>query len=133
MYTGVQDLKWLTTGKIFLKLLLTWFVFEIFRWSVGWGDYLVTSRNIIYASIDGRGTGYQSDEHKFQVYRNLGTVEMDDQIAVARKLSETYSYIDANKVAIWGWSYGGFATAMTMEQDSGPSPVFSCGISGHLS
>ena len=36
-------------------------------WSVGWGEYLVTSRNVIYASIDGRGTGFQSDEHLFQV------------------------------------------------------------------
>jgi dipeptidyl-peptidase-4 len=35
-------------------------------WSVGWGEYLVTSRRIIYASIDGRGTGFQSDEHLFQ-------------------------------------------------------------------
>jgi hypothetical protein len=36
---------------------------------VGWGDYLVTSRNIVYASIDGRGTGFQSDEFMFKVYR----------------------------------------------------------------
>lgn len=55
---------------------------------------------------------------------------MVDQIAVAKKLTETYDYIDPSKVAIWGWSYGGFATAMTLEQDVGPSPVFSCGISG---
>merc|ERR1711970_247174 len=70
-------------------------------WSVGWGEYLVTSRRVIYASIDGRGTGFQSDEHLFQVYRNL---------------VKTYPYMDEKRTAIWGRSYGGFATAMTLEQ-----------------
>ena len=55
---------------------------------------------------------------------------MEDQIEVTRKLLEAYDFIDATKVGIWGWSYGGFATAMTLERDSGDSPVFSCGISG---
>ena len=36
-------------------------------WTLGWGEYLVTSRNVIYVSIDGRGTGFQSNEHLFQV------------------------------------------------------------------
>jgi len=96
-------------------------------WGVGWGDYLVTSRNVVYASIDGRGTGFQSNEHLFQVYRNLGTVEMVDQIEVTRKLLEQSSYLDPERAAIWGWSYGGFATAMTLEKDV--EEVFSCGIS----
>merc|ERR1711892_1085506 len=98
-------------------------------WSVGWGEYLVTSRKVIYASIDGRGTGFQSDEHLFQVYRHLGTVEIQDQISVTRQLVQTYPYLDEKRTAIWGWSYGGFATAMTLEQDTGPDQVFSCGIS----
>jgi len=98
-------------------------------WAVGWGEYLVTSKNIIYASIDGRGTGFQSDEHLYQVYRRLGSVEIQDQISVTRQLQSDYPYIDSEKTAIWGWSYGGFATAMTLEQDTGANPVFSCGIS----
>ena len=85
---------------------------------------------MIYVSIDGRGTGFQSNDYKFQVYRNLGTVEMQDQINVTRRLINNYDFIDAENVAIWGWSYGGFATAMTLEADTGPAPVFSCGISG---
>jgi hypothetical protein len=36
---------------------------------MGWGHYLVTTKNIAYASIDGRGTGFQSDEHLFKIYR----------------------------------------------------------------
>ena len=55
---------------------------------------------------------------------------MEDQIAVTKKLLERYSYLDSTRTAIWGWSYGGFATLMTLEQDTGPAPAFSCGISG---
>jgi dipeptidyl-peptidase-4 len=64
-----------------------------------------------------------------QVYRNLGTVEIQDQISVTRELVRTYPYMDEERTAIWGWSYGGFATAMTLEADTGPEQVFSCGIS----
>ena len=84
----------------------------------------------MYAVVDGRGTGFQSDEYKFQVYRNLGTVEMDDQIALVRAIVDTHEYIDRDRVGIWGWSYGGFNTAMTLERDQGPEQVFKCGISG---
>ena len=55
---------------------------------------------------------------------------MDDQISVTRKLAEQFSFIDKERIGIWGWSYGGFNTAMTLERDVGPDPVFSCGISG---
>ena len=64
-----------------------------------------------------------------QVYKRLGTLEIQDQISVTRQLLKTYPYMDPQRTAIWGWSYGGFATAMTLEQDTGPDPVFSCGIS----
>ena len=65
-----------------------------------------------------------------KVYRRLGSVEMEDQISSTRLLLSRYGYLDPTRTAIWGWSYGGFATVMTLEQDAGPNPVFSCGISG---
>ena len=98
-------------------------------WTIGWGEYLATSRNVVYILMDARGTGFQSNEFLFSVYRNLGTVEMEDQIAVTRKLVSQYQYMDPERVAIWGWSYGGFNTAMTLEKDV-EDPVFKCGISG---
>lgn len=52
--------------------------------SVGLGDYLCTSRNIIYALIDGRGSGNRGRKLMHAVYRRLGTVEIHDQIEVAR-------------------------------------------------
>lgn len=50
-------------------------------YGIDWATTLVTSYSIIYASIDGRGSGRQSDDLKFQVYRRLGTVEVYDQIS----------------------------------------------------
>jgi dipeptidyl-peptidase-4 len=60
------------------------------------------------------------------VYRNLGASEIEDQIAVTKHLVNNLAYIDANKTAIWGWSYGGYATAMTLGKDN--ENVFKCGI-----
>lgn len=48
-------------------------------------------------------------------------------IILFRKLQQNYDFIDANRTAIWGWSYGGYATAMTLAKDT--SGVFKCGIS----
>ena len=98
-------------------------------WSVGWGEYLATSRNVVYVLMDTRGTGGQSNEFMFSVYKRLGTVEMEDEISVTRQLVRDNNYMDPERVAIWGWSYGGFNTAMTLELDTGDEQVFKCGIS----
>lgn len=50
------------------------------RYLVDWSKTLITRKDVIYAYIDGRGSGRQSDDLKFQVYRRLGTVEIHDQI-----------------------------------------------------
>jgi dipeptidyl-peptidase-4 len=96
---------------------------------VGWGDYLASKKNVIYASIDGRGSGYSGDKMLFSVYRRLGTVEIEDQQSVTRIISNEFDYIDKEKIGIWGWSYGGYATAMSLATDSKTDPVFECGIS----
>ena len=52
-----------------------------YRWpGVGWGEFLVSNYDIVYASIDGRGTGFQSDEYTYQLYKQLGTVEMEVRV-----------------------------------------------------
>lgn len=78
------------------------------KWSIDWGSYLVSSRDYIYAKIDGRGSGLRGDKNLFAIYRNLGGFEVHDQIETAEKLFAKHSYIDAQKSAIWGWSYGEF-------------------------
>nr|CAH0105676.1 unnamed protein product [Daphnia galeata] len=97
------------------------------RYRVDWGYHLSTSRGVIYALIDGRGSGYQGDKMLHEIYRRMGTVEIQDQIKVAKFLKENLPFVDGNKTAIWGWSYGGYATASALAQDQ--EDVFKCGMS----
>ncbi|CAD6227686.1 GSCOCG00001366001-RA-CDS [Cotesia congregata] len=97
------------------------------RFNLDWGTYLSTNKNIIYGAIDGRGSGLKSTRNSFSVYRNLGTVEVYDQINVTRHLQENFPFIDKSKTGIWGWSYGGYAAGMSLAMDH--DSVFKCGIS----
>lgn len=54
------------------------------KFAVDWGTYLVTNKSVIYAAIDGRGSGLKGDDMLFSVYRNLGTSEVLDQINVTK-------------------------------------------------
>ena len=90
--------------------------------------YLTDTRKIIVAQIDGRGTGYLSNEYMFEVYRNLGTIEIQDIINITKFLIKKYNCIDDENIGIWGKGYGGYLTTMTLEDD--PDSVFKCGISG---
>uniref|UniRef100_A0A182MXQ3 Venom dipeptidyl peptidase 4 n=1 Tax=Anopheles dirus TaxID=7168 RepID=A0A182MXQ3_9DIPT len=96
-------------------------------WSIGWGTHLASNRSVVYAKIDGRGSGLRGDRLMYQIYRNLGTVEIQDQINGASKLAERLPYIDPNRIAIWGWSYGGYASAMALAHDR--DHVFQCAVS----
>lgn len=97
------------------------------RYSTGFQSYIVTNRQYIYAYIDGRGSGKKGDNMRFQIYKKMGTVEIEDQIAVMKALRDTLPYIDADRIGIWGWSYGGFATAWVLVQDI--ENVFKFGLS----
>ncbi|KXJ71904.1 hypothetical protein RP20_CCG019415 [Aedes albopictus] len=95
--------------------------------TVGFGNYLTTTKKTIYCQIDGRGSANQGYDFLFSVNNRLGTVEVEDQIAVTLQLQETYGFIDRDRTGIWGWSYGGYVTSMALEKDNGS--VFKCGIS----
>ncbi|XP_021949323.2 venom dipeptidyl peptidase 4 [Folsomia candida] len=99
------------------------------RFSVDWGISLVSSKNIIYGSIDGRGSGgkNKSDDFIFEIYKRFGTVEVEDQIKGAEYILKALPFVNPEKVAIWGWSYGGFVTSMVMGKDL--KNIFKCGIS----
>ncbi|KAG5308225.1 VDPP4 peptidase, partial [Acromyrmex insinuator] len=58
------------------------------KFNIDWGTYLVTNKSIIYAAIDGRGSGLMGNDMLFAGYRRLGTVEIVDQINVTRHLRE---------------------------------------------
>nr|XP_015807879.2 dipeptidyl peptidase 4 isoform X1 [Nothobranchius furzeri]XP_054599222.1 dipeptidyl peptidase 4 isoform X2 [Nothobranchius furzeri] len=94
------------------------------RYRVGWSTYLASTEKIIVASFDGRGSGYQGDQIMHEIYKRLGTVEVEDQIAAAREFIKM-GFVDKDRVAIWGWSYGGYVTSMVLGSGSG---VFQCGM-----
>jgi dipeptidyl aminopeptidase len=68
--------------------------------------------------VDGRGTGFKGRDFRIKVVNQLGKFETEDQIA-AGKYWKTLPYVDPKRVAIWGWSYGGFMASKITEADSG--------------
>lgn len=92
--------------------------------SIGWNEYLA-QEGFIVACVDPRGTGARGEEFRKMTYQQLGKYESDDQIEAARYLG-TLPYVDKNKIAIWGWSYGGFMAALCMEKGA---DVFKAGVS----
>uniref|UniRef100_A0A3Q3WAU1 Uncharacterized protein n=1 Tax=Mola mola TaxID=94237 RepID=A0A3Q3WAU1_MOLML len=95
-----------------------------FMYQVSYSTYLASTENIIVASFDGRGSGYQGDKLMHAIYKRLGTYEVEDQITAAREFIKM-GFIDKDRVAIWGWSYGGYVTSMALGSGSG---VFKCGM-----
>ena len=87
--------------------------------------YLLTQKGVIVACVDGRGTGFRGSDFKKQTYLNLVKYETEDQIAAARQLG-TRPYIDASRVGIWGWSYGGHMALQSILTGDG---IFSTAIS----
>ncbi|CAL67919.1 S9 family peptidase [Christiangramia forsetii] len=71
---------------------------------------LLADKGYIIVCIDGRGTGFKGAEFKKVTYQELGKYEVEDQISAAQKLGER-SYIDKDRIGIWGWSYGGFMSS----------------------
>uniref|UniRef100_H0VKG5 Fibroblast activation protein alpha n=1 Tax=Cavia porcellus TaxID=10141 RepID=H0VKG5_CAVPO len=92
--------------------------------SINWISYLASKEDIVIALVDGRGTAFQGDKILYAVYRKLGVYEVEDQITAVRKFIEM-GFIDEKRIAIWGWSYGGYVSSLTLASGSG---LFKCGI-----
>jgi len=75
-------------------------------------------KGYIIACIDNRGTGARGEEFMKCTYLYLGKLETQDQVAGAKYLS-TLPYIDASRIGIIGWSYGGYMSSMCLEQGAG--------------
>ena len=76
--------------------------------------------------VDGTGTGYRGDLFQKKIYKRMGVLEMLDQVAAGRQVAKHVPR--HGKVAIWGWSFGGYMTAMVMSNSSREG-VFDAGIS----
>ncbi|MCL6294130.1 S9 family peptidase [Jejuia spongiicola] len=82
------------------------------RWNSAndyWYQHLAQQGYIIVC-IDGRGTGFKGAAFKKVTQNQLGKYEVEDQIQAAKQLGEL-PYIDASRIGIWGWSYGGFMSS----------------------
>jgi dipeptidyl-peptidase-4 len=88
-----------------------------------WEQYLA-SNGIIYVCVDGRGTGARGEEFRKCTYLRMGELESQDQAEAARALAKL-PYIDGSRIAIWGWSFGGYNTLMALSTGNG---AFKAGI-----
>jgi dipeptidyl-peptidase-4 len=87
-------------------------------------DYYLCQNGFIVACVDGRGTGGRGADFEKCTYLNLGDLESKDQVEAAVWLGKQ-SFVDKDNIGIWGWSYGGFNTLMSMSEGR---PVFKAGV-----
>jgi dipeptidyl-peptidase-4 len=85
--------------------------------SNSWGSriwhQLLVQKGYMIVVIDGRGTGARGAKFKKQTYRQLGKLEVEDQISGAKYLA-SLPYVDATRIGIWGWSYGGYMSSLAI-------------------
>ena len=87
-------------------------------------EQYLAQEGFISVCVDGRGTGGRGRDFEQCTYLKLGQLESRDQVEAAIWLGKQ-SYVDKDRIAIWGWSYGGFNTLMSMSEGR---PVFACGV-----
>ena len=87
-------------------------------------DYYLAQEGFIVVCVDGRGTGGRGAEFEKCTYLRLGDLESKDQVETAIYMGQQ-PYVDKDRIGIWGWSYGGFNTLMSMSEGR---PVFKAGV-----
>jgi dipeptidyl-peptidase-4 len=96
--------------------------------SFGWTNYywyqMLAQNGYIVACVDNRGTGGKGAEFKKMTYKELGKFETIDQINAAKYFG-SFPYIDANRIGIQGWSYGGYMSSLCITKGA---DVFSLAI-----
>ncbi|MCF8232888.1 MAG: S9 family peptidase [Bacteroidales bacterium] len=86
-------------------------------WSFGWNNFLAQEGYVV-VSVDPRGTGARGEVFRKMTYKQLGHYETIDLIETAKYLGKK-DFIDKDRIGIWGWSYGGFMTCLTMTKGEG--------------
>lgn len=92
--------------------------------------YALAELGYLVVNVDGRGTNARGREWRNATYMQLGVKEAEDQISAANYL-KTLPYVDANRMAICGWSYGGYQTLMCLSKQGDEvngGNVWQCGI-----
>lgn len=94
-----------------------------FYYGLSW-EKKMARKGYVMACFDGRGTGGRGSEFRKCTYLTMGDKESKDQVEAALWLG-TLPYVDNSRIAIWGWSFGGFNTLLSMSEGR---PVFNCGV-----
>lgn len=97
--------------------------------SRAWGGALqqaIVDRGYIWFQIDNRGSANRGTKFEDAIWHAMGSVEVDDQLAGAAYL-KSLDFVDPQRIAIYGWSYGGYMTLKMLEAAPG---VFAAGVSG---
>src|SRR5690606_32048881 len=74
---------------------------------------MLAQAGYIVAVVDPRGTGARGTQFKKVTYKQLGKYELEDLLAAGKHFA-SLSFIDANRMGIWGWSYGGYMSSLAM-------------------
>lgn len=90
----------------------------------GMFDYYLAQHGYIVVCVDGRGTGGRGADFEKCTYLKIGNLESRDQVETALWLSKQ-SFVDSTRIGMWGWSFGGFNTLMSMSEGR---PVFKAGV-----
>ncbi len=90
-----------------------------------WMHWMAEQGYIIF-TVDNRGSGERGFAFESQIHRQLGTLEMEDQLTGVAFL-KTLPYVNPDKLAVHGWSYGGFMTTSLMLRKPG---TFNVGVAG---
>jgi dipeptidyl-peptidase-4 len=92
-------------------------------WNMNW-EYYLAQLGYIVVCVDGRGTAGRGEAFRKATYMQLGKYETIDQIEAARYLG-SLPYVDATRIGIWGWSFGGYISSSCMVKGNG---IFKTGI-----
>ncbi|CAI5453090.1 unnamed protein product [Caenorhabditis angaria] len=93
----------------------------------GFEEMISINQQVALLRIDGRGTGGRGWKYRSPIYGELGKFEVEDQIAVIEKVLEQHHQLDSTRVAVSGWSYGGFMSLAMVEEAK--EEFFKCAIS----
>lgn len=94
-------------------------------WASAMGQY-IADQGYIFFQIDNRGSANRGRAYEDQIYRAMGSVEVEDQLAGAKWL-KAQSFVDPDRIGIYGWSYGGYMTLKMLQANPG---VYAAGVSG---
>ncbi|KAI9469910.1 MAG: dipeptidyl peptidase IV N-terminal region-domain-containing protein [Benjaminiella poitrasii] len=95
-----------------------------YKFDLSWQTFVASQLGFIVVTVDGRGTGFRGRKYRSGVRERLGELETIDQVNAGRHWAKL-SYVDEYRMAIWGWSYGGYMTSKVIEANDG---VFSTGM-----